>query len=49
MEKWVEIRKAADFQKMASEFGISPIVARVLRNRDLTQSSEIKAYLSPSL
>lgn len=47
MERWVEIRKSADFLKMASEYGISPIVARILRNRDLTDPREIRDYLSP--
>lgn len=47
MEKWVEIRKSADFMKMAADYGISPIVARILRNRDLVTPSEINSYLSP--
>lgn len=49
MEKWVEIRRPADFKKMASEYGISPIVARILRNRELISPSEINAYLSPGV
>lgn len=49
MEKWVEIRRPADFKKMASDYGISPIVARILRNRDLSSPSEINAYLSPGV
>ncbi len=49
MEKWVEIRKSADFKKMASEYGISPITARILRNRDLINPSEINDYLSPGI
>lgn len=47
MEKWVEIRKSADFMKMAADYGISPIVARILRNRDLVIPSEIEDYLFP--
>ncbi|MCR4933901.1 MAG: single-stranded-DNA-specific exonuclease RecJ [Lachnospiraceae bacterium] len=47
MEKWVEIRRGGDFNKIAKEFGISPIVARVLRNRDLVDAEEINAFLSP--
>ena len=38
MEKWVEIRKSADFMKMAADYGISPIVARILR-QDTTSES----------
>ena len=47
MENWVEIRKSADFMKMSSEYGISPITARILRNRDLVSPSEIRNFLSP--
>lgn len=47
MEKWVEIRRAADYCKMASDYGISPVIARIIRNRELTEPSEINAYLSP--
>ncbi len=47
MENWVEIRKSADFMKMASDYAISPITARILRNRDLTEPSEIRNFLSP--
>ena len=47
MENWVEIRKSADFKKMASDYAISPITARILRNRDLTEPSEIRNFLSP--
>jgi len=47
MEKWVEIRKSCDYKKMSEEYGISPVVARILRNRDLTDPTEIRNYLSP--
>lgn len=47
MEKWVEIRKSADFIKMGKDFGISPITARILRNRDLTEPGQIRDYLMP--
>ncbi len=47
MEKWVEIRKSGDFNKTAKECGISPITARILRNKDLVSSQEISEYLSP--
>lgn len=47
MEKWVEIRKSADFIKMGRDYGISPITARILRNRDLTEPGDIRAYLNP--
>ena len=33
MEKWYEIKKGADFQAIAERFGISPVTARLIRNR----------------
>ena len=41
MEKWYVAAKKADFDKWAKEFHISPVTARILRNRDLTEESEI--------
>lgn len=45
MEKWYVAAKKADFEKWAAEFGISPVLARILRNRDLTDSGEIRKFL----
>ena len=41
MEKWYVAAKKADFDKWAKEFHISPVTARILRNRDLTEESQI--------
>ncbi len=46
MAKWLEIRKGADFQKIAKDHGISPITARILRNRDVFEDADIDMYLS---
>ena len=35
MEKWVVCAKRADFQKISQEFGIDPVIARLIRNRDV--------------
>ena len=46
MEKWyVEVKKA-DFEKIAKRFCISPVVARLLRNRDMTEDKEIDLFLN---
>lgn len=37
--------KKADFDKWAARFSISPIVARILRNRDLTEEAEVERFL----
>jgi len=49
MEKWYVAARKADFDKWAAEFGISPVVARILRNRDLTESGEIRKFLYGTL
>ena len=49
MEKWYVAAKKADFNKWAQEFHISPVLARILRNRDLTESREIGKYLYGTL
>lgn len=45
MEKWFVAAKKADFDKWAKEFQISPVLARILRNRDLTEESELRMFL----
>lgn len=46
MEKWyVEVKKA-DFDKIAGRFHISPVVARLLRNRDMIEDEEIDLFLN---
>lgn len=45
MEKWYVAAKRADFNKWAEEFGVSPVLARILRNRELTEETEIRKFL----
>lgn len=47
MEKWVEIRRTGNFTDIAKQYGISPITARLLRNRDLLEPGEMEAFLHP--
>ena len=35
MEKWVVAAKRADFYGIAKKFGIDPVLARIIRNRDV--------------
>ena len=41
--------KKADFAAIADEFHITPMTARILRNRDLCSHEEIQAFLSGTL
>lgn len=45
MEKWVVMAKRADFAKIAQEFGIDPVIARLIRNRDVETMEQIREYL----
>lgn len=44
-EQWVIASKRADFNKIASTFHISPVLARLMRNRDLITEKEMREYL----
>ncbi len=44
-EKWVVSAKKADFQAIGQHFGIDPVLARIMRNRDLTDLQEMNLYL----
>lgn len=46
MAKWFVAAKRADFDSIAREFGISPVLARIIRNRDIIKKEDIRKYLS---
>ncbi len=43
--KWMLYAKKADFNKIAEEFHINPVTARVMRNRDVSGQEAIRRYL----
>ena len=45
MEKWTVMNKKADFNQLAERFGISPVIARLIRNRDVITEEEFAQYL----
>ena len=45
MEKWVVTAKRADFQEIGKTFGIDPVIARLIRNRDIEGIENIRSYL----
>ncbi len=47
-DRWVVAAKKADFQKIGKRFGIDPVIARVMRNRGLTDPAEMEIYLHGS-
>lgn len=44
-EKWLVHAKKADFDRLGKTFAISPVVARIIRNRDIITEEEYKEYL----
>ena len=45
MEKWMLMRKGADFQRIGEEFKISPRLASLIRNKDIIEDKDIRFYL----
>lgn len=45
MEKWMMAAKRADFNQIAKTFGIDPVTARLIRNRDVVGDEAIRTYL----
>lgn len=49
MEKWFITMKKADFNQISEKHHISPILARLIRNRDITGDEEIDFYLNGTI
>ncbi len=49
MAKWVEVRKAGNFEEIGRRNHISPVLARLLRNRGIEEDAQIQAYLHGGL
>lgn len=45
MKKWIVQNKKADFNAVAKEFHIDPVIARIIRNREIMELKDIKTYL----
>ena len=45
MEKWLVQTKKADFNGLGNRFGINPVIARIIRNRDIISEEEYREYL----
>ena len=43
---WMLQTKKADFSAIAERFHISPVTARIIRNRDVIGEQEIERYLN---
>ena len=48
-EKWFIANKSADFKRIGEMFNISPILSRLIRNRDIISPEEIEVYLNGTI
>lgn len=48
-EKWVVLAKSADFNGIGEIYGVDPVIARIVRNREVTGKAELDAYFHPSI
>ncbi|MCL2254601.1 MAG: single-stranded-DNA-specific exonuclease RecJ [Lachnospiraceae bacterium] len=49
MAKWFITAKRADFAGIGQKFGISPVLARLIRNRDIILEDDIQKYLTGTI
>lgn len=47
--KWILYTKNADFMEWSRVLGVDPVIARILRNRDITSIEEARIFLEGSL
>ena len=45
MKKWFVSAKKADFTEIGEKFHITPMTARIIRNRDVVGDEQIRRYL----
>lgn len=45
MEKWFLANKKADFSAIGKKFGVSPVIAKIIRNRDIVDENDIHKFL----
>ena len=45
MEQWYLYKKKANFNQIGEKFNIDPVIARLIRNRDVVGDEQIQQYL----
>ena len=48
-QDWRIYAKNADFKALSEKYGIDPVVARVIRNRDVVTESDFENYIYGTL
>lgn len=49
MKKWMLYAKKADFNAISKKFYIDPVVARIIRNRDIIEEEQIRLFLNGNI
>ncbi len=49
MEKWLVAAKKADFNEWSRVYQIDPVLARIIRNRDVVEEAEVRKFLQGSM
>lgn len=49
MERWLIQAKKADFKYLSEKFEINPVIARIIRNRNIISEGEYKEYLEADM
>lgn len=49
MEKWLVAAKKADFNEWSRAYHIDPVLARIIRNRDVVETADVKKFLHGTL
>ena len=49
MRQWMVAAKKADFYVIAEKFHVDPVVARIIRNREVIGEKNIRIYLGGNL
>ena len=49
MEKWLVAAKKADFDEWSRAYHIDPVLARIIRNRDVTEREEVRKFLQGTM
>ena len=49
MAKWFLAAKRAEFDEIGKKYGISPVLARIIRNRDIIEDRDMERYLHGGL
>ena len=45
MAQWRLVRNGADYEALSKEYGLDPVILRIMRNRGITEAEQINEFL----